>query len=99
MSPSRNSFRAATFLYSEQYQSRLAELRAQEVSQEQILREFLLNKETEVCACIYASNICAQGVLQDEPKWTAHYRGSETDGNPHRLGYLNSVQRVAPIGA
>ncbi|KAH8083296.1 Acireductone dioxygenase ARD family [Cristinia sonorae] len=31
---------------------------------------------------------------KDEPKWIAHYRGSETEENPHRLDYLKTVQSV-----
>ncbi|TCD68166.1 1,2-dihydroxy-3-keto-5-methylthiopentene dioxygenase [Steccherinum ochraceum] len=38
-------------------------------------------------------------LFKEEPKWTAHYRGNETDANPHRLDYLKSVQAVVPLTA
>ncbi|KAG6843629.1 1,2-dihydroxy-3-keto-5-methylthiopentene dioxygenase 1 [Tephrocybe sp. NHM501043] len=30
-------------------------------------------------------------VLQDEPKWIPYNRSSDTDINPHRVGYLKSI--------
>ncbi|THH26496.1 hypothetical protein EUX98_g7693 [Antrodiella citrinella] len=38
-------------------------------------------------------------LFKDEPKWLAHYRGAETDENPHRADYLKNVQRVTALAA
>jgi len=38
-------------------------------------------------------------LFKDEPKWLAHYRGAETDENPHRVDYLRNVQRATALAA
>ncbi|KAJ3748374.1 Acireductone dioxygenase ARD family [Lentinula detonsa] len=30
-------------------------------------------------------------LFKDEPKWSAIYRGAESDANPHRIDYLKSI--------
>ncbi|KAF9455988.1 Acireductone dioxygenase ARD family [Collybia nuda] len=36
-------------------------------------------------------NIKALRLFKDEPKWVPHNRGPETDVNPHRIGYLKTI--------
>ena len=37
---------------------------------------------------------------QDEPKWIAYNRGSETDVNPYRVDYLKTLQgKGVAVGA
>jgi len=38
-----------------------------------------------------ANNIRALRLFQDEPKWVPYNRSAETDANPHRIGYLKSI--------
>ncbi|KDR69789.1 hypothetical protein GALMADRAFT_255587 [Galerina marginata CBS 339.88] len=38
-----------------------------------------------------ANNIKAMRLFQDEPKWIPYNRSEETDVNPHRVQYLQSV--------
>ncbi|KAI0641609.1 1,2-dihydroxy-3-keto-5-methylthiopentene dioxygenase [Trametes meyenii] len=35
-------------------------------------------------------------LFKDEPKWTAHYRGPETDKNPYRVEYLKAFPAATP---
>lgn len=38
--------------------------------------------------------------VQDEPKWIAYNRGSETDVNPYRVDYLKALQgKGVAVGA
>ncbi|KIK60967.1 hypothetical protein GYMLUDRAFT_43507 [Collybiopsis luxurians FD-317 M1] len=34
-------------------------------------------------------------LFKDEPKWSAIYRGPESDANPHRIDYLKSIAAAA----
>ncbi|KAJ7766190.1 Acireductone dioxygenase ARD family [Mycena metata] len=38
-----------------------------------------------------ANRIKALRLFQDEPKWIPHNRSSDTDVNPHRIGYLKEI--------
>ncbi|CDO72549.1 hypothetical protein BN946_scf184983.g32 [Trametes cinnabarina] len=47
--------------------------------------------EQEHARTLRLFKIWLSAYCQDEPQWIAHYRGPETDNNPHRLEYLKAV--------
>jgi 1,2-dihydroxy-3-keto-5-methylthiopentene dioxygenase len=64
-----------------------------ELNQVKVLRLFKV-RQTRFLHCPLSTKLSDD---QEEPKWAAYSRGSETESNVHRIEYINSIQATTVV--